>query len=298
MYESCIRNGRCSDNGKLSLSGYYCFYLDSGKNNGINYFYSWKSFLSCFFGSLYVWCRYQLLRSYQKFIIVLFCILAFCFPVYAEDEQYNFQNIQNEALVLSGTNLFDDSYNTIIIDNEPTYRKLYSASNKSVSSGDNTVNRIGTLIPNASSPDNFRIVVSGSGYAFTNPDSSTGINTLEYGFLPLTHDANQTTVLYTRKIFDSGEDVTVNRVVLNNQDNSTDTFNVYFSFNNSGQFNTVTGGSFMTEYLAQVTTVFTWILSSITTLITFILGNPFLAVSLVLFMCGAVISFYVRIKNS
>lgn len=54
----------------------------------------------------------------------------------------------------------------------------------------------------------------------------------------------------------------------------------------------------MTEYLAQVTTVFTWILSSITTLITFILGNPFLAVSLVLFMCGAVISFYVRIKNS
>lgn len=54
----------------------------------------------------------------------------------------------------------------------------------------------------------------------------------------------------------------------------------------------------MTDYLAQVTTVFTWILQSITTLITFILGNPFLAVSLVLFMCGAVISFYARIKNS
>lgn len=54
----------------------------------------------------------------------------------------------------------------------------------------------------------------------------------------------------------------------------------------------------MTEYLGQVTTVFTWILTSITQLITFILGNPFLAVSLVLFMCGAVVSFYVRIKNS
>lgn len=54
----------------------------------------------------------------------------------------------------------------------------------------------------------------------------------------------------------------------------------------------------MTSYLAQVAEVFTWILTEITELITFILGNPFLAVSLVLFMCGAVISFFVRIKNS
>ncbi len=54
----------------------------------------------------------------------------------------------------------------------------------------------------------------------------------------------------------------------------------------------------MADYLAQVTTVFTWILERLTQLITFILGNPFLAVSLVLFMCGAVISFYARIKNS
>lgn len=54
----------------------------------------------------------------------------------------------------------------------------------------------------------------------------------------------------------------------------------------------------MTEYLGQVAQVFTWILGEITELITFILGNPFLAVSLVLFMCGAVISFYARIKNS
>ena len=54
----------------------------------------------------------------------------------------------------------------------------------------------------------------------------------------------------------------------------------------------------MTEYLNQVSQVFTWILGQLTELITFILGNPFLAVSMVLFMCGAVISFYVRIKNS
>lgn len=54
----------------------------------------------------------------------------------------------------------------------------------------------------------------------------------------------------------------------------------------------------ITSYLAQVGEVFTWILARITDLITFILGNPFLAVGLVLFMCGAVISFYARIKNS
>lgn len=54
----------------------------------------------------------------------------------------------------------------------------------------------------------------------------------------------------------------------------------------------------MASYLADVGTVFTWILARIGDLITFILDNPFLAVSLVLFMCGAVISFFIRIKNS
>ena len=54
----------------------------------------------------------------------------------------------------------------------------------------------------------------------------------------------------------------------------------------------------MSEYLAQVATVFTWILGEITELISFILGNPFLAVGLVLFMCGAVVSFFIRIKNA
>lgn len=60
----------------------------------------------------------------------------------------------------------------------------------------------------------------------------------------------------------------------------------------------MTGEQTMTTYLAAVAQVFTWLLSQITVLITFILGNPFLAVSLVLFMCGAVISFFIRIKNS
>lgn len=58
------------------------------------------------------------------------------------------------------------------------------------------------------------------------------------------------------------------------------------------------GGVTMATYLDQVGQVFTWILTHITELITFILGNPFLAVSLVLFMCGAVISFFIRIKNA
>ena len=54
----------------------------------------------------------------------------------------------------------------------------------------------------------------------------------------------------------------------------------------------------MTSYLSQVAQVFTWILKEITELISFILGNPFLSVGLVLFMCGAVVSFFIRIKNA
>lgn len=54
----------------------------------------------------------------------------------------------------------------------------------------------------------------------------------------------------------------------------------------------------MASYLAAVGQVFTWLLTEITELITFILGNPFLAVTLVLFMCGAVVSFFIRIKNA
>ena len=60
----------------------------------------------------------------------------------------------------------------------------------------------------------------------------------------------------------------------------------------------VPGGGVVDDYLNQVSFVFTWILGQLTQLIAFILDNPFLAVSMVLFMCGAVISFYVRIKNS
>lgn len=52
------------------------------------------------------------------------------------------------------------------------------------------------------------------------------------------------------------------------------------------------------SYLAGVATVFEWILSQLTVLITFIFGNPFLAVSLYLFMAGAVIAFFIRIKNA
>lgn len=54
----------------------------------------------------------------------------------------------------------------------------------------------------------------------------------------------------------------------------------------------------ISSYLSSVATVFAWILDRIGELITFIMGNPFLSVSLFLFMCGAVVSFFVRIKNS
>lgn len=54
----------------------------------------------------------------------------------------------------------------------------------------------------------------------------------------------------------------------------------------------------LSDYLAQVTTVFTWILERIAELIQFIFANPFLAIGLFLFLVGAVIAFFIRIKNA
>lgn len=58
------------------------------------------------------------------------------------------------------------------------------------------------------------------------------------------------------------------------------------------------GDASVTSYLSTVAEVFTWLITQMAALITFILGNPFLSVGLALFMCGAVISFFIRVKNS
>lgn len=47
------------------------------------------------------------------------------------------------------------------------------------------------------------------------------------------------------------------------------------------------------QFLTFVSQIFTFLLSFVSTLITFILGNPFLAVLLVLFLCGTVITFLI-----
>lgn len=52
------------------------------------------------------------------------------------------------------------------------------------------------------------------------------------------------------------------------------------------------------SYLSSVQQVFSWLLDHVAELITFIMGNVFLAVSLFLFLCGAVISFFVKIKRA
>lgn len=54
----------------------------------------------------------------------------------------------------------------------------------------------------------------------------------------------------------------------------------------------------LSTYLAQVATVFQWILTQIGVLINFIFDNPFLAIGLFLFLCGAVVAFFIRIKNA
>ena len=261
--------------------------MDSFKNYRTDYLYSRKSVPRGILGTLYVWCCYQLLHSYQKLLIGFCMILFLSFPAFAEDEKYSFHDIGNEALYLNDQPLKDN------IATNGNFLGGFNNGLKTINLGDSVLTRVSTY----SSSDGFRLRAHGSGYAFSNYNSATGIITEERGFIPRNSTINDN-YFNTTLVFPIGTTLTVTGVVFANEDGTTSTTRMHYQFNNSNQSIDVTEGSFMTDYLAQVTTVFTWLLTSITSLITFILGNPFLAVSLVLFMCGAVVSFYVRIKNS
>lgn len=206
-------------------------------------------------------------------MILIYFILCICFPAYAEDERYVFQNIQNEALYLQGYDL-NEYYSSISKSNGDLsitiYRKdenLYHF--KSVYSG-NTVTE-----------DNF----SAFGIYQRNPNRAlwrSGIWSKEYfGDFSLKDDSNSVFGYY--RYYPS-------------PDHAAQVNSSIFSYSELNALSII--GGKMTAYLEQVGTVFTWLLTEITELITFILGNPFLAVGLVLFMCGAVISFFIRIKNA
>ena len=54
----------------------------------------------------------------------------------------------------------------------------------------------------------------------------------------------------------------------------------------------------ISSFLDTSSTLFAWILDEMGNLISFVMANPFLAVGLSLFIVGAVIAFFVRIKMS
>lgn len=289
----------CSHNGKLSCSGRRGFYLDSCKNWRSDYFHSWESFPCGFFGSLYVWCCNQLLHSYQKFIIFIFAALLFSFPVYAEDERYEFQSIQNETLYLQGYNL-NQYYNSLNNDellalnpDDPSIN-TYSDNYKFYlldfyAKLDNNNNITGKISYSGDMPLSVAIYRKTDNIAYGWTAFGSNYIYDDYIIRPTSSNSDIYYLSGIKLRYDNDveKQILFDEIVIQRSLLSNDYQNI-FSF---------IGGK-MTAYLEQVATVFTWILTHITELITFILGNPFLAVSLVLFMCGAVISFYVRIKNS
>lgn len=299
MYDSF---SRCSDNDKLSCTGRRSFHMDSLAYHGTDHFYSWKSFPCGWACSLYVRCGRFVLHSYQKCLILLSFILCLCFPAFAEDERYEFQDIRNEALYLAGYDLNEYYDNLEYEENLNKQIELYnnginllSANNYAVTNGDNSVISVKSV---SASNNSKRIRVSGTGYAFTHSQSN-----IVYFYFddPLNVSSRVFTTYpaysYIQSNFDNEWPITITDVYLKNEDQSYSRFIVNYTFTTVGQV-TEEIKTIMTAYLEQVGTVFTWILGEITELITFILGNPFLAVGLVLFMCGAVISFFIRIKNA
>lgn len=250
--------------------------MDFSENWRSYYFYSGKSVPSSFFGSLYVWCRDQLLYSYQKFIIILFTVLILSFPAYAEDERYEFQNIQNEALFLQGYDL-NNYYSSITKESNDLSTTIYRI-------GDNLFHfntfYSGTIVNNDNFYSFYITERNQNNAQIRIPFTSNVFSNVYSGDILINPDSYSVFGFYR---YDNGDRITF----LNGSTFTNEELNLL----------SIIGGK-MTAYLEQVATVFTWILTHITELITFILGNPFLAVSLVLFMCGAVISFYVRIKNS
>lgn len=218
-------------------------------------------------------------------MILLCFIFCFSFPVFAEDERYVFQDIRNEALYLQGYDLNEVYY----INQIDFYHPSYSNDNNEIAlryfiDFDNSL-KIKNVIVNRTT--------SGGSIGNISLLKYMGINNndLYDNYIGKYTNTASTRLPYTLNYID---------VILDDNSDMHIPVNLTVTddlFNNGKYIYNFIGGK-MTEYLAQVATVFTWILTHITELITFILGNPFLAVSLVLFMCGAVISFYIRIKNS
>lgn len=273
---------------ELPCTGRKCVYLDSGRDYRTDHFYSWESFFGGFSRSLYVRSRDLILHSYQK-LLILICMLLFCFPAFAEDEAYNFQNIGNEALALQGYDVNQMLYDDVINDQNDIIQHVLSEplSNLAIEGNTFTVDKIGTYYRAASGSYGIRIYGTGEPYLtpqglsiFVNDQllrSSQSVNdgyaNIASTFLP----GDPLNIVYVKSNLNE-EIIPLNITVQVPFENDLDSEESIF--------------------LINIKYVFTWLLTNIGLFITFILANAFLSVSLLLFMCGVVVSFFVRVKRS
>lgn len=278
-----MTNG-CTYNDELSCTGRKCISVDFNGDYGTDHFYSGKS-VSCGISRvIYVRSSNFILRAYQKFLILI-CMFLFCFPVYAEDEAYEFQYIGNEALALQGEDVNQILYDQYIDDRNELIREIlsYPLSNEFIEGNTFSINNIRTY----SRQGYYGIRVDGNGDEYVVQNGmSLNINGELYASVPHNTYAN------FPASFSTGQYLNI-LYIKSNLTNETIPLNINVqipfdeSINNSSSL-----------FLVNVKLVFTWIISHIGDLISFILANAFLSVSLLLFMCGAVISFFVRVKRS
>lgn len=231
-------------------------------------------------------------RMKKGLIVIASSLLLFCFPVYAEELEASELPIEE---VLHDVELINDSTkeaSEVPIDN---LAEIQGSMLKAPSvNPDADFSILGYEIIEGSSDDTFKISLIVEGNYSRPLRVSIRLSNTD-NFSPYQIDSNYTSVnipigSYVANIFNEVNDrpPTINYLI-GRAINSSD---IGYSSILNGEISSIT------DYLTFVSSVFAWLLTTIGVLIGFILGNPFLAVSLLLFMAGTIISFYIRIKNS
>lgn len=214
-------------------------------------------------------------------------MLLFCFPVYAEDEAYEFQNIGNEALALQGEDVNQILNDQFVEQKNEVIRNILS---EPLANSEFSVNSF-TVIDNNNSELPVRLIFEITG---TRPQ-----NLFAYRTLPTLDQSGFVTIQNPGDFIQARIPFILHGIYTSQNLNNKNYFVGDYYIDTSSIGNSVTNPVYISnDFLSDVADVFSWILSHIGDLITFILANAFLSVSLLLFMCGAVISFFVRLKRS
>lgn len=221
----------------------------------------------------------------KKFLFVgASSLLLFCFPAFAEEQEASELSIEEVNNVIDLVSDSREEASNIDID---SLSVIMSGPVKAPSINPNTNNKfIGINIINGSTDDSYKISFIVEGNPVVMHAYVSDIDYMAYAPDYISNNIPiNTTIYYVYGNAGSGiEAIHINKTIGIND--------IGTSFTPNGDISNIG------TYLLDVSRVFSWLLSTIGILITFILGNPFLAVSLLLFMAGTVISFYIRIKNS